>query len=168
MITNAQIKKIKTLQRAGKIDDDTYRDILRNIAGVNSAKELRSKRQIDAVILHLSNLAEKIEKKANQRSVEWKWEDLEEGKLLLEKAGKVSTRAERPSFQQLTYIFGLWWALRHEWKTTDDSKMEPTLNHFLANRRAGDDVTIANWQWLTYSMAQQLINVLKARIADQK
>ena len=79
MITNSQIIKIKTLQRRCGLDDDTYRDILRNQAGVNSCKELRSKRQIDSVTFFLINLADKIDTKVKRRATDWKWEDSPEG-----------------------------------------------------------------------------------------
>lgn len=163
-----QIKKIKTLQRVCGLDDDTYKDILRNQAGVNSCRDLRSKRQIDAVILHLSNLAEKIDKKANQKAPDWKWEKMPEGKELIEKAKKVSSRKGRPSRSQLKYIFGLWWSLQHEWGKNDEQRIETTLNHFLANGRGGPDLKIASWQWLTHDRAHHLINVLKGRLVQGK
>ncbi|EKE11386.1 MAG: hypothetical protein ACD_15C00093G0004 [uncultured bacterium] len=163
MITNAQIKKIKTLQRICCLDDEIYRSILRSKAGVNSSKELRSKRQIDAVISHLNNLAEKIEKQAKRKAENWKWEEMPEGKILLEKAGKIAIRPGRPSLDQFQYIFGLWWELRNEWKNSSEKSMEPTLNHFLENGRGGSDLKVANWQWLTFEKAHQLINVLKGR-----
>lgn len=168
MITNTQIKKIKTLQRVCGLDDDTYRDILRNKAGVSSAKELRSKRQIDAVIMYLSNLSEKVDRKANRRAADWKWEDTEEGRQLIEKSRKIAQRPGRPSIQQFQYIFGLWWSLRHEWKKDDTKQIEPTLNHFLNNARAGKDIKVASWQWLTCDMAHHLINVLKGRVAASR
>ena len=168
MITNAQIKKIKTLQRVCCLDDDTYRDILRNKGGVNSSRDLRSKRQIDSVMLYLSELAEKVDKRANRKAADWKWENSKEGQLLREKSKKVSKRENRPSLQQLEYIWGLWWSLRSEWKKGKDSSMETSLNHFLSSGRAGKTLKIGNWQWLTYDMGHQFINVLKGRVAQPK
>ena len=166
MITNSQIKKIKTLQRICGLDNDTYRDILRNMAGVNSCTELRSKRQIDSVITHLGNLAEKVDKKANRKVADWKWENMPEGKQLLEKAKSKARRPDTPSYSQFNYIFGLWWTLRSEWNKDGKQQMEPTLNHFLANGRAGSDATVANWLWLNQKMGNHLINVLRGRIAQ--
>lgn len=165
MVTNSQIKKIKTLQRICGLDDDTYRDVLRNKAGVNSAKELRSKRQIDTVMTYLGELAEKTDKKANRKADNWRWENIPEGKQLIEKADKMASRFDRPSSKQLHYIFGLWWSLRHEWQK-DGLQMEKALNHFLENGRGGPDLRIANWQWMTPDMAQHLIAVLKGRLAQ--
>jgi hypothetical protein len=165
MATNLQIKKIKTLQRVCGLNDDAYRDILRNRAGVSSSKELRSKRQVDAVMTHLGELAEKINKKANRKADNWKWENTPEGKQLIEKADRIAKRFDRPSSKQMRYIFGLWWSLRHEWQK-DDRQMEKTLNHFLENGRGGPDLKIANWQWMTPDMAQNLIAVLKGRLAQ--
>lgn len=164
MITNAQIKKIKTLQRVCGLDDNTYRDILRNVAGVNSAKELRSKRQIDAVISFLNAKAEKVDNKANRKAVEWKWEESIEGRLLMEKAGIIAARPDRPSIDQFQYIFGLWWSLRAEWKKDDNQSMGTALNHFLENGRGGQNLKVASWQWLNHEKAHQLINVLKGRV----
>jgi len=168
MITNAQIKRIKTLQRVCGLDDQTYRDILRNKAGVNSCKELRSERQIRVVIDHLSRLSEKIDSKAKKQAATWRWEDSLEGKALLEKARSVAINPNRPSIDQLNYIFGLWWALRREWRKQPDLKIETTLNHFLENGRGGPHVKIASWRWLTPEMAHHLIDVLKTRIASKK
>ena len=168
MITSAQIKKIKTLQRVCGLDDDTYQSILRNRAGVNSCKDLRSKRQINTVMTHLDRLAEKVDKNANKKTVNWKWENMPEGKQLLEKASKIAGRVNRPSLNQLRFIFGLWWSLRHEWRKNSDQQMEPTLNHFLKNGRGGKKLQIANWQWMTTEMAHHLIDVLKGRLAQNK
>ena len=168
MITNAQIKKIKTLQRICGLDNESYRDILRNQAGVNSCKELRSKRQVDNVMTYLGNLAEKVDKKANKRAADWKWEDIPEGQQLLEKARKKARRINSPSYSQFHYIFGLWWSLRSEWNKDGNQQMETTLNHFLQNGRAGSDIKIGNWQWMTLDMGSQLINVLKGRVANMK
>ncbi|MGD9948648.1 MAG: phage protein GemA/Gp16 family protein [Desulfobulbus sp.] len=168
MITNTQIKRIKTLQRVCGLDDDTYRDILRNRAGVNSCKDLRSPSQIQAVIGHLSNLADKAEKKARKSVVAWRWEDLPEGVQLLAKATKVAARKGRPSMGQFEFIFGLWWALRSDWSQGEDKQMESTLNHFLENGRGGPLVKVASWQWLDTEMAHHLIDVLKGRVASRK
>jgi len=149
------------------LDNDTYRDILRKQAGVNSCKELRSKRQIDSVMVYLSNLAEKADRKANRRDADWKWEDTKEGKQLIEKAAVIATRSNRPSLSQLCFIFGLWWSLRSEWKKNDDQTMEATLNHFLKNGRGGKSLSIASWQWLTYDMSHHLIDVLRGRLTTQ-
>ena len=168
MITNAQIKKIKTLQRVCGLDDDVYKDILRNRAGVNSCKDLRSKRQIDTIMTHLGRLAEKVDKKANKKAANWKWENMPEGKQLLEKASKIAGRVNRPSLNQLQFIFGLWWSLRHKWRKNTDQQMETTLNHFLKNGRGGKKLKIASWQWMTPEMAHHLIDVLKGRLAQNK
>lgn len=168
MITNTQIKRIKTLQRVCGLDDDTYRDILRSRAGVNSCKDLRSPSQIQAVIGHLSNLADKAEKKVRKSVVAWRWEDLPEGAQLLAKATKVASRKGRPSMGQFEFIFGLWWALRSEWSKGEDKQMESTLNHFLENGRGGPGLKVASWQWLDADMAHHLIDVLKGRVATKK
>lgn len=168
MITNAKIRKIKTLQRVCGLNDDTYRDILRKLAGVSSCKDLRSPRQIEAVISHLSNLAEKAERKVNKSVAAWKWEELPEGAQLLAKAIKVASRKGRPSIGQFEFIFGLWWSLRDEWSKGTEKQMETTLNHFLENGRGGSDVKVASWQWMTADMAHHLIDVLKGRIAQHK
>ncbi|WP_306548945.1 phage protein GemA/Gp16 family protein [Desulfobulbus sp.] len=168
MITNTEIKRIKTLQRVCGLDDDTYRDILRNRAGVNSCKDLRSPRQIQAVIGHLCNLADKAEKKVRKSVAAWRWEDLPEGAQLLARAGKVAARKGRPSMGQLEFIFGLWWSLRDEWSKGADKQMEATLNHFLENGRGGPEVKVASWQWMTADMAHHLIEVLKGRVASRK
>lgn len=52
-ITPAQIKYIKTLQRAAGLDDDAYREMLEGVAGVKSCKDLTGAR-IDRVIRHLA------------------------------------------------------------------------------------------------------------------
>lgn len=166
MITNSQIKKIKTLQRSCGLDDDTYRNILRNKAGVNSCKDLRSNRQVQIVMDHLSHLAEKVDKNSSSQNISWKWEERPEGKQLLEKAQIISRRFDRPSLEQFHYIFGLWWALRKKWRKDPGAKMEPSLNHFLTNGRAGRDIKIASWQWLTHDIADHLINVLKVRVKE--
>ena len=168
MITNSQFIKIKTLQRRCGLDDDTYRDILRNQAGVNSCKELRSKRQIDSVTFFLINLADKIDTKVKRRATDWKWEDSPEGKALMAKAGMITKRPNHPSLRQFQYIFGLWWQLRSEWKKDAEQRMETTLNHFLEHGRGGQGMRVASWQWMTDGMAQNLINILKKRIADSK
>jgi hypothetical protein len=168
MITNTEIKRIKTLQRVCGLDDNTYRDILRNRAGVNSCKDLRSPRQIQAVIGHLCNLADKAEKKVKKNVVAWKWEELSEGAQLLAKAAKVASIKGRPSMGQLEFIFGLWWSLRAEWSKGDYKQMETTLNHFLENGRGGPEVKVAAWQWMTADMAHHLIEVLKGRVAGRK
>lgn len=168
MITNTEIKRIKTLQRVCGLDDDTYRDVLRSQAGVSSCKDLRSPSQIQAVIGHLSKLADKVEKKVWKSVAAWRWEDLPEGAQLLAKASKVSARKGRPSMGQLEFIFGLWWSLRSEWSKGDDKQMEPTLNHFLANGRGGPGLRVASWQWLDADKAHHLIDVLKGRVATRK
>jgi hypothetical protein len=168
MITNTEIKRIKTLQRVCGLDDDTYRDILRNRAGVNSCKDLRSPRQIQAVIGHLSNLADKGEKKVRKSVAACRWENLPEGEQLLAKAAKVASRKGRPSIGQFEFIFGLWWSLRDEWSKGADKQMETTLNHFLENGRGGPDIKVASWQWLDVDMAHHLIEVLKGRVAQHK
>jgi len=168
MITNKQIQKIKTLQRICGLDDDTYGDILRNKAGVNSCKNLRSKRQISAVMEHLTRLAEKVDKKVKKKTEHWKWENSNEGKQLLEKAKKIAARYNRPSYGQLNYIFGLWWSLRHEWKNDNEQRMESSINHFLENGRGGIKLKVASWQWMTSDMAQHLIDILKRRVAQNK
>ena len=166
MITNAQIKKIKTLQRSCGLNDDCYRAILRNKAGVNSCKDLRSNRQIQTVVAHLSRLAERVDNKCSPQNISWKWEERPEGKQLLEKAQIISRRFERPSLEQFHYIFGLWWALRKAWRKDPEQKMEPSLNHFLASGRAGSHLKVATWQWLTPNIALHLIDILKARVAQ--
>lgn len=165
MITNAQIKKIKTLQSVCGLSDDVYRDILRNKAGVNSCKELRSTRQIQAVTMYLAGIADRGGKKSSNSNVSRQWEQSEEGTYLLDKAKLVSQRPNRPSLKQFRYIFGLWFALGKEWRKTPELKMENTLNHFLVNGRAGSRLKVATWQWLTMDMANHLIDVLKARLA---
>lgn len=168
MITNKQIQKVKTLQRVCALDDDAYRDILRIKGGVNSCTELSSKKQIDSVIGHLENLAEKVDKQSVKKATNWKWENSPEGLYLIDKAKKIVVRPNRPSLQQFQYIWGLWWMLRGEWKNNPDSKMETTLNHFLENGRGGDKIKVANWQWLTDDKAHELINVLKGRVFKKK
>ena len=54
-ITNAQIKKIKTLQRVCAMDDDTYRLMLKNVGGVTSSTQLQGK-NIQKVMKHLEKL----------------------------------------------------------------------------------------------------------------
>ena len=112
-------------------------------------------------------MAEKVEKKAYKKSKIWRWEDQPEGIQLQEKAKAISQRFDRPSMEQFFYIFGLWWSLRKEWRKNSEQKMEPSLNHFLDNGRAGAGLKIASWQWLTPNMARRLIDILKAR-AGQK
>ena len=54
-ITNAQIKKIKTLQRVCGMDDDVYRLMLKNVANVTSCTQLKGK-SIQKVMKHLEKL----------------------------------------------------------------------------------------------------------------
>ncbi|TXG98582.1 MAG: regulatory protein GemA [Nevskiaceae bacterium] len=83
-----EVQKIQILRRKLKMDDDTYRDMLRNLAGVESTRAL-SMRQRHDVIAHLvargANADQPQPKRARSstaRLIHALWKDLAE-------AGKV-------------------------------------------------------------------------------
>ena len=53
-ISNAQVKKIKVMQRKLGLDDDAYREMLWGVARVKSCKELKGPK-IQLVIKHLEH-----------------------------------------------------------------------------------------------------------------
>ena len=132
-INPAQIKKIKVLQRLAGLEDDDYRLLLWNLAGVKSCKDLKGP-QVDLVIGHL-------ERSAGQ----------EQGPGVRgQGSGNLPRKA---TWRQLKEIRRLWELV----SVLPEADREQGLRRFLANRFG-----VAAPEWLLLGQASRVIEGLKA------
>ena len=137
-ILPAQIKKIKVLQRRAGLEDDDYRLLLWNLAGVKSCKDLKGP-QVDLVIGHL-------ERSAGQ----------EQGPGVRgQGSGNLPRKA---TWRQLKEIRRLW-DLVSVWPPPE---RETALRRFLKNRFG-----VAAPEWLLLGQASRVIEGLKIMAARQ-
>jgi len=145
-INNDQRKLIHTAQRKLGMDDETYRDMLQNVAGVRSSKYL-SPAQFSVVMTHMEKCGfayvGKIQKTDFKKYLD-KW------------ANAVGERPEMATPAQLAKIEESWESLPWYWMRGEKQDKDRALRGFV--RRLGH---VADLRFLTFTQAGNIIEAIK-------
>jgi hypothetical protein len=149
-ISNAQVKKIKTMQRAMGLDDDAYREMLWGVARAKSCKDLKGPK-IQLVMQHMERCLGGGKQVSGSRGQG-------PGKTLNLKP-ETRNLPLRATEAQLINIRRLWGRVSRaaqEWGP-ESRQAHEALNKFLWGR-----FKVAAPEWLTLPQAQRVIEALKA------
>lgn len=139
-VTPAQIRLLKTAVRELGMDDDTYRDMLMNVAGVRSGKDLDD-RTFSAVMAHLKSCG-------FDHVAGGFWQAKKKWDVLGSRPG-MATPA------QLARIETDWSGLRPYWEPKGFPTARAALQAFL--RRV---VRVEDLRFMSYDMAVQVITTM--------
>jgi len=140
-ITPAQIKLIKTLCRQLDVDDDTYRAMLKSVAGVKSSKDLTD-HNFDAVLKHLKACGA-VHVSGGYWSAKKKWDVL-------------GRRPGMGTAAQLARIETDWTAMKTYWEPKGFPTERAALNAFIKKIAKVDDL-----RFLTFDQATQILTVME-------